>query len=176
MNKRTFLGICASFAAFCLLVPSHTVRSIFNRLKSRRPSDLELETMSCIADILYPPDAGEGAAGLGIATFLANQAHTPYFRQYLAPLRRVIACLDVESHKINSKSYCSQTSDVRVRLLDDLMSGRAEAGHPGIQRDIFSLYDLVIEGCFSDPSHGGNRHKKAWGMLNGTFKEEWFNA
>jgi len=173
MKKRTFLGILASFAGFWLLFPFSKVTSLFNRLKVRPLSDHELRTAALIAEYIYPEDSEPGASALDIDTYCANQSATLYFRRYIPSLQRVTAYLDAACRKAGQSGFPAMHPEDRAVLLDLIASGKADLRCPGIQKDFFAIIDMTIEGCFSDPLHGGNRNARAWQILDGTFKKDW---
>jgi len=173
MKKRTFLGILVSLTGFWLLFPVSKVTSLFNRLKTRPLSDHELQTAALIAEYIYPEDSDPGASALGIDTYCANQSSTSYFRRHIPSLRRVTACLDAESRKTDHSDFSAMHPEDRAAFLDLIASGKADHLYLGIRNDFYTLVDMTIEGCFSDPLHGGNRNARAWQILDGTFKKEW---
>ena len=173
MKKRTFLGILASFAVFWLLFPVSKATSLFNRLKIHPLSDHELQTAALIAEYIYPEDSEPGASALGIDTYCANQSTALYFRRYIPPLQRITEYLDAASRKAGKNGFSAMHPEGRVALLDFIASGKADHLYPGIRNDFYTLVDMTIEGCFSDPLHGGNRNARAWQILDGTFKKEW---
>lgn len=173
MKKRTFLGILASLTSFWLLFPVSKVTALFNRLKVPPLSDHELQTAALIAEYVYPEDTDPGASALGIDTYCANQSATVYFRRYSASLQRITAHLDAVCRKAGKNGFSTMLPGDRSSLLEMIASGKADPGCPGIQKDFFAIIDMTIEGCFSDPLHGGNRNGRAWQLFGGSFKKDW---
>ena len=177
MKRKTFLATIISGICIWLITPAHIVRSVFNRLKlPSSPNEHELKTASRIAEYIYPEDDSAGALSLGIYTFFFIQFSTPYYQKYLLPVKRLTNYLDSESHKMNKKNFLSSETSVQNKLLDSLASGKKDRARTSINKDFYTLMDLTLEGCFSDPMHGGNRDKRAWKSLGGSIKEDWFNA
>ncbi len=177
MNRRKFVAAGIAGICFWFFIPLHRVRSIFNRLKKRSgPTQNELKTATRIAEYIYPADDLPGATSLGIEIFFSEQFQTPYYRQYIPALKRLCRFLDKKCRKEHSCGFLAADPSIQNELIHTLSSEQTIRQNPGIQKDFNALVDITLEGCFSDPMHGGNREKNAWRILTGTVNEEWFNV
>ncbi len=177
MNRRKFIAAGIAGALFWLFIPLHRVRSIFNRLKTRSGlKDNELKTAACIAEYIYPDDDLPGALSLNIENFFFEQFRTPYYRHHIPAVKRLCQYLDRKCRKEHSCGFLTAESSVQNELIQSITSKETIQAYPEIRKDFNALIDITLEGCFSDPMHGGNREKRAWQLLNGTVKEEWFNV
>lgn len=177
MNRKTFIATIISGICICLLTPAHKVRSIYNRLKKPSgPNEHELKTAAIIAEYIYPEDNAPGALSLGIQNFFTVQLTTPYYKKLIPCIRRLINYLDMESRKVCGKDFLYATTEIQHKLLDSIASGKKDQVSTGIRKDFYKLIDPTLEGCFSDPMHGGNKNKQAWNVMGGTIKEDWFYA
>lgn len=177
MNRRSFIAIFVFFIFFLLCIPLHRVRAVFNRLKQQSfPDDDSLKTLVQVSECLFPKDQHPGAQALDIETFLAIQCKTAYFRNRMPALRRIIDYVNNESLLLGQKSFTASSGDIRNQIIGRVFSNSVNQQYPQILDDFYTMIDITIEGCFSDPMHGGNKQKLAWNMLNGSIKEEWFYA
>ena len=177
MNRKTFLATIISAICIWLLTPTHKVRSIFNRLKKPlSPNEHELITASRIAEYIYPEDDSEGALSLGIHNFFTIQFKIPYYRKFITSIKRLTNHVDSESRKLCGKDFIAAEAAVQNRVLDSIADTRKKRIQGTVIKDFHTLINLTLEGCFSDPMHGGNKNKLAWNLLGGTIKEDWFYA
>ena len=173
MRRRAVVGTIAAAIAFCLAVPRDRVRRIFARLRSQPgPTPHELRTMVAVAEHIYPRDSSPGAVDLGIEQFLGRHLGTDYYRRCLPPLRRATAALDAWAVEAGARDFVSSPHGQRCALVDRL----ASAQDSGLAGDFADLVDLTLEGCFSDPVHGGNRLGQGWAIMREGVREEWFGA
>lgn len=177
MNRKTFIATIISAICIWFLIPAHKVRSIYNRFKKpSSPNEHELKTASRIAEYIYPEDDAPGALSLGINNFFSIQFKTPYYKKYVPLVKCLTNYLDSESQKVNGKNFLSSETKTQNELLDSIAMGKKDHVITNIRKDFYTLVELTLEGCFSDPMYGGNKNKQAWNLLGGTFKEEWFYA
>jgi hypothetical protein len=176
MNRRAFLGVLFSFIGFAALYPLRKVQTFFSRMRLAPLSDHAMKTGVCIAEHIYPADQDPGAIQLGIDSFIAHQSMSPYFQQYVPSLNRMQHDLDIIAKEKGAPDFISMRAEECAPVIDRIAAGDFDHRFPGIQQDFYSLMEMTLEGCFSDPSAGGNRSRKAWHLLGGSFKEEWFNV
>ena len=177
MNRKTFLATIISGICIWLLTPAHKVRSIFNRLKkSPCPNEHELKTASRIAEYIYPEDDSPGSVSLGIYNFFTVQFKTSYYQEFIPSIKRLTKYLDSECRKDHGKDFLSSGAMSQNKLLDSIAFEKKNQTNNSAKKDLHTLIDLTLEGCFSDPMHGGNRNKQAWKSLGGSIKEDWFYA
>jgi gluconate 2-dehydrogenase gamma chain len=149
----------------------------------------EVLFVEAAVDTLIPADeVGPGALELGVASFIDSQMGSGYGRgdrMYLQgpfaegtpeqgyQLRMTPAELmqagirDVDAHcreKYHASFHDSAPAD-RVAVLHSLEAGSAVL--PTVPAAVFFnlLYELTLQGYFSDPLHGGNYGKGSWKML-----------
>ena len=91
-------------------------------------------------------------------------------------MHRVLYYVNNESQLLGQKNFLSSSHDIRKEIIEQVFSNSVNQEYPQIQDDFNTMIDITIEGCFSDPMHGGNKQKLAWKMLNGSIKEDWFYA
>ncbi len=149
----------------------------------------EVLFIEAVVDTLIPTDeAGPGALQLGVASFIDRQMSSGYGRgdrMYLQgpfvegtpeqgyQLRMTPAELmqvgikDVDAHcrqKYHASFHDIAASD-RDAVLHSLEAGTATL--PTVPAQVFFnlVYELTLQGYFSDPIHGGNYGKASWKML-----------
>jgi len=177
MNRRGFIAILVAGVGFWLFTPFHKIRSLYNRLKRPAiPGTNEIKIASRVAEYIYPEDDTSGARSLGIENFFINQFRTPYYQHYIPSVQRITRFLDRECKKEHGCKFLSSEPPIQNQLIQTITSTETIQQYPEIQKDFNALVDITLEGCFSDPRHGGNREKKAWQLLNGTINEEWFDV
>jgi hypothetical protein len=177
MNRRGFIATVVTGALFLFFTPYHKIRRLYNRLKRpASPGVREIRILSRIAEYIYPEDETSGALSLGIENFFISQFSTPYYHQYVPAARRLCRFLDRITNSRYGCDFLSAEPDKQSQLMQGFISPVTMQQYPEAREDFSMLVDCTIEGCFSDPTHGGNREKKAWQMLNGTVNEEWFNV
>lgn len=177
MKRRACIATIISGLLICFFIPYHKVRSYFHRLKRHsKPDEHELKTAACISEHIYPEDDSPGAMSLRIHNFFSMQFKTAYYKKYVSSVQHITGYLDRESCKKGGKDFLSSEKMDQNLLIESIASGKADRMQPGIQKDFHKLINMTLEGCFSDPMHGGNKDKKAWNILKGSIKEEWFDV
>ncbi len=177
MKRRSFVAVIGCGILFCFLIPVHKVRSLFLRLrKSSLPNEHELKTATCIAEYIYPEDGSSGAISLGIQNFISVQFNTPYYKKYSSSLKHLILCIDLEAQSMGKNDFLSLSKNLQLEIINNFSSQIVEKKYPGVQMEFNQLIDMTLEGCFSDPMHGGNKKKDAWRMMKDHLKYEWFHV
>lgn len=177
MNRRGFLAVIVAGVGFWVFTPFYKIRALYNRLKRPAiPDTNEIKIASRIAEYIYPEDDTPGALLLGIENFFINQFGIPYYQHHIPAVQRITRYLDRKCKKEHACKFLTADSHIQNQLIKTITSAETIQQYPEIQRDFNTLVDITLEGCFSDPTHGGNREKRAWQLLNGTINEEWFNV
>ena len=76
-----------------------------------------------------------------------------------------IAATNAWIRKVHGKDFHRLAPKEREDALKALESGKAELGGFDGRQFFDALINLVMEGFFADPIHGGNRNKAAWKMI-----------
>jgi len=177
MRRRTFFAAIASFLFFTLIIPGSRIRSLFNRLKKPSPpGKYELDAASVIAEYIYPRDADPGALDLGIRNFFDIQFKNPYYQQHIPALKRFVRLCDETAQKSGYTHFLAADASGQKQILDAIVNGKPEQYPAQAKNDFNTLVAITLEGCFSNPVHGGNKNRQAWLLLNGSLKKEWFDV
>ena len=149
----------------------------------------EVLFIEAAVDMLIPADeVGPGALELGVASFIDRQMTSGYGRgdrMYLqgpfiegipeqgyqlqmtpAELMRAgIKDVDVYCREKYRASFHDVSHTDRTAVLNTLEAGTATL--PTVPAQVFFnlVYELTLQGYFSDPVHGGNLGKGSWKML-----------
>jgi gluconate 2-dehydrogenase gamma chain len=149
----------------------------------------EWRFLQAACERIFPhDDVGPGALDLAVPEFIDRQMNTSYGRGedwfmagpfqdgpanlgYQLPLaprdlyRHGIAATDSYARQQHGKAFADLAAADQVAILTALEGGAVTLGNvPG--RTFFEqLRTNTMEGAFSDPIHGGNRHLGGWVML-----------
>jgi hypothetical protein len=86
----------------------------------------------------------------GIATFINRNAPEAFLAEFARTLDRF-------SYASAGRRYSAVSRAVRVQVLSQIEQR---------QNDRFTQFrDLVYEGCYAHPRHGGNRRAQSWATL-----------
>jgi hypothetical protein len=174
MNRRNVLTALIACVGMALSVPQHKLRSLFNRFKRDPWPDSEtIETLSIVAEYIYPRNEGPGALDLGIKTFFTMQLGTDYYRQNMVRINRFAHYLNARADTLSHVTFARLDGGRQKKILDEISERISDRISPQIGEDFGYLIQVTLEGCFCSPRHGGNREKKAWHVLGGSFKEDW---
>lgn len=177
MRRRTWIAVIIAGISFWLIIPLYRIRLLFNRLRvSPGPDGHSIETAAHIAEFIYPADAAPGALALNIHRFFTEQFVTLYYYRHGVSLQRLMKYVDTQARISGARDFLSAEKSVQDQILQRVTSGEDDETSQEIQRGFYALVDMTLEGCFSDPRHGGNCNKQAWRLLGGTIKEEWFDV
>lgn len=149
----------------------------------------EAAFIESVVDTFIPADdVGPGALELGVATFIDGQLNSGYGRgdrMYLQGpfiegtpeqgyqlrmtpselVRNGILDLNAYLREKHKRTFDGLSSDDRVAVLTQLE--KREIQLPTVPTAVFFnlLYDLTMQGYFSDPLYGGNKGKASWKMI-----------
>jgi gluconate 2-dehydrogenase gamma chain len=149
----------------------------------------EAAFIEAAVDTLIPPDElGSGAFELGVATFIDRQLNSGYGRgdrMYLQgpfiegtpqqgyQLRMTPSelmrngILDVNAHTRAKyqRTFDALSNEERIAVLEQLEKRQIELLTVPTAIFFNLLYDLTMQGFFSDPLYGGNKGKASWKMI-----------
>jgi len=152
-------------------------------------SALEAAFVSAVADTMIPADElSPSGTDCGIVVFVDRQLAGSFgggaklyrsgpFRKgkpehgYQLPLTprefvgSGIAATNDWVRKTRGKDFHRLAPKEREDALKALEAGKAELGSFDGRQFFDALLNLVMEGFFADPIHGGNRNKAAWTMI-----------
>lgn len=149
----------------------------------------EAAFIEAVVDTLIPSDeVGPGALELGVATFIDRQMSSGYGRgdrMYLQGpfaegtpeqgyqlrmtpselMQAGIGDVNAYAQKSHQATFDALSPEQRAAVLTELETGKVEL--PTVPTRMFFglLYDLTMQGYFSDPVHGGNKGKASWKMV-----------
>jgi gluconate 2-dehydrogenase gamma chain len=149
----------------------------------------EAAFIEAVVDTLIPSDdVGPGALELGAAAFIDRQMSSGYGRgdrMYLQGpfaegtpeqgyqlrmtpselMQAGIADVNAYVQKQYQATFDGLSPEDRAAVLTALETGKIEL--PTVPTRMFFglLYDLTLQGYFSDPIHGGNKGKASWKMV-----------
>ncbi len=177
MNRRTLLATISAGFLFTLLIPYNRIRRAFLRMRSAgRLESKILATLASAAECVYPEDHEPGAQSLGILNFLTLQINQDYYRHAIPGLKKLAQSLDREAQKRGGLSFGDMDRTLQDAIVEAVNSGSLDTIYPGIQRNLHTLIDITLEGCFADSVHGGNRERQAWIIMQGGIRQEWFDV
>jgi gluconate 2-dehydrogenase gamma chain len=149
----------------------------------------EAAFISAVADTMIPADdLSPSGTDCGLVTFVDRQLAGSWgggakfyrvgpFRKgkpehgYQLPLTPReyfavgIAATNAWTRKLHGKDFDRLTAKEREDALKALESGKAELADFDGRQFFGALLDLIMEGFFADPIHGGNKNKAAWKMI-----------
>jgi gluconate 2-dehydrogenase gamma chain len=152
-------------------------------------SALEAEFLSAVADTMIPADElSPSGTDCGVVVFIDRQLAGSFgggaklyrsgpFRKgkpehgYQLPLTPRefvgvgIAATNDWVRKTQGKDFHRLSSKEREEVLKALEGGKAALSDFDGRQFFDALINLVMEGFFADPIHGGNRNKAAWKMI-----------
>lgn len=152
-------------------------------------SAAEAAFISAVADTMIPADElSPSGTDCGLVTFVDRQLAGSWgggaklyrggpFRKgkpehgYQLPLTPReffavgIAATNVWTRKLYGKAFDRLTANEREDALKALETGRAELVDFNARQFFDALINLIMEGFFADPIHGGNKNKAAWRMI-----------
>jgi gluconate 2-dehydrogenase gamma chain len=152
-------------------------------------SALEAEFLSAVADTMIPADElSPSGTDCGVVVFIDRQLAGSFgggaklyrsgpFRKgkpehgYQLPLTpREFVGVGITAtndwvRKTQGKDFHRLSPKEREEALKALEAGKAALGDFDGRQFFDALINLVMEGFFADPIHGGNRNKAAWKMI-----------
>src|SRR5262245_30071228 len=152
-------------------------------------SALEVEFVSAVADTVIPADAlSPSGTDCGVVVFIDRQlagscgGGAKFYRAgpfrkgkpehgYQLPLTPReyfavgIAATNAWTRKLHGKDFDRLAAKEREDVLKALEIGKAELVDFDGRQFFGALLDLIMEGFFADPIHGGNKNKAAWKMI-----------
>jgi len=152
-------------------------------------SAAEAAFISAVADTMIPADdLSPSGTDCGLITFVDRQLAGSWgggakfyragpFRKgkpehgYQLPLTPReyfavgIAATNAWTRKLHGKDFDRLAAKEREDVLKALESGKAELADFDGRQFFGALLDLIMEGFFADPIHGGNKNKAAWKMI-----------
>ena len=173
MNRRSFLATAVSFAAYSFFIPRKRALRWFNRFRHIDfLGEDELEIAVCAAEYVYPEDDSAGAKMLGIRDFFRRQLRFNHNTHYLEAVREVCAIIQKHSKHHFSRPFL----DLQLIEQQLLLANVFEDNLPQNAERLNMFINFTLEGCFCDPSHGGNRSFKGWEIMGEHLKREWFDV
>ncbi|MNI22650.1 Gluconate 2-dehydrogenase subunit 3 precursor [compost metagenome] len=149
----------------------------------------QLQVTEAATERLYPKDdIGPGAAELGVAFYIDHQMASPWgvnareYRvgpflkgeatqgDYQSLLRRDLftmglQALEDESKKKYTKSFIELADEERDAILTSMQKGEIMVVNGAMGKSFFNLmFNLTMEGVYSDPLYGGNKNMLGWKM------------
>jgi gluconate 2-dehydrogenase gamma chain len=152
-------------------------------------SAAEAAFISAVADTMIPADdLSPSGTDCGLVTFVDRQLAGSWgggaklyrggpFRKgkaehgYQLPLTPReffavgIAATNAWTRKLHGKDFDRLDANAREDALRALESGKAEFVGFNARQFFGALLNLIMEGFFADPIHGGNKNKAAWRMI-----------
>lgn len=193
-SRRRFVKGAVGSTAFLLLAGQHLPGRAFAALKlDEKPaffSPEEFRFLQAACECIYPSDSyGPGATALGAPVFIDRQMDTPYGRGELwymagpfqdgpanlgyqlpfAPrdlYRKGIAGANHYARAQRGKDFADLSQKDQIEILTAFEGGAIH--FPDMNARLFfeQLRRNTLEGVFSDPVHGGNRHMQGWLLLS----------
>jgi gluconate 2-dehydrogenase gamma chain len=126
----------------------------------------ERNTLEAFSDRILPPEGGQpGAVAMGAVVFMDHfLADQP---DQLRAARDAMTTLDDKAREADPEAagFVQLEPEAQDALLDHLSESDPQA--------VFPLWTLVMFGVLADPSHGGNRDKAGWAMIDFDDRHAW---
>jgi hypothetical protein len=121
---------------------------------------MEFETLAAACERLFPADEDPGAIALGAPEFVDRELMSEAFSGWQDFFRQRLADLDGDALARHERYFVKLGASEQDALLDAWAQGSQSQ-----QLFMHRLLHLTLEGCFCDPSHGGNRGGRAWALV-----------
>lgn len=174
-SRRTFLQLSGAAGLGAWMALSVTgckdaAESAADAMRSgegpRVLEDEERNTLEAFSDRILPAEADQpGAVAMGAVVFMDHfLAGQP---DQLESVRGAVAALDAKARDAHpdAAGFAALDTDAQDALVDKL--GESDP------QTIFPLWTLVMFGVLADPSHGGNRDKAGWAMIDFDDRHGW---
>lgn len=123
-----------------------------------------LTTLRCLMDRIIPPDEDPGAWEAGVGDYLLRQFEGD-LRDQRDHYRSGLEALEAEALAAGA-AFSALPSTEQDALLRRIEAGVVVHAWPVDPAQFFAaVVQHVIEGYYSDPGNGGNRHGVAWRMI-----------
>ncbi|MBN1983436.1 MAG: gluconate 2-dehydrogenase subunit 3 family protein [Chitinivibrionales bacterium] len=173
MNRRSMLSSFMACLLLYLLVPRSKVTALYNRLTSQHPlADHEMRTAVAIADCIWP-----GARNEDIENFFRVQGAEEYYAPFFSALQTVVSAADTESRNRGFQDFLHAKPATQDEIIHSFCTSESlQTVSVHLFNQVNRVIDGVIEGCFSDPLHGGNKKRQTWQLFGNSLKSEWFDV
>jgi gluconate 2-dehydrogenase gamma chain len=121
---------------------------------------MEFETLAAACERLFPADDDPGAIALDAPQFVDRELMSEAFSGWQDFFRHSLADLDADALARYQRFFVKLNASEQDALLDTWAQGSKSQ-----QLFMHRLMHLTLEGCFCDPSHGGNRGGRAWALV-----------
>jgi gluconate 2-dehydrogenase gamma chain len=124
----------------------------------------EAATLDAMAGRIIPGDAGDPGAREARAVVFIDRSLAGFLREQQTPYRVGLRRLDEHTRERFGHPFAALGTSEQDAVLAEL-DRRALAGGDPLGRFFAVVREHVVQGTFSDPSHGGNRGGAGWRLV-----------
>jgi gluconate 2-dehydrogenase gamma chain len=164
VSRRTVLGSVAATTTYALIPLTMLSEAGHAQQAASILTATERVTLDAFVDRLIPADAsGPGAREAGVVDYI-ERALAEWLGNERSSLVQGLQAIDAQAISRHGSSFAELADGDKDALITAMENGQVE-DMTNAQALFNRLHRLTLEGMFSDPYYGGNRHYIGWDLI-----------